>query len=298
MLAGSRTLAVEFFGDLLYWQATEPVDWTMNTNRASLNQSVAFDSVNFDYSTGFRVGAAWNRDWDTKLCYTRFYTETENTASGYLTPIFFGGRSMVDLLIDPPYFQNASVQAVIDYNVIDLDFSKSFCPVESLQVRPVLGLRGAWINQTFDVKFEGTGLLGTIHGTSNEHLKNNFWGIGPKIGVENTLNLWSHEKHRVDLTLNFYTAYLLGYWSIHDVATNTLNTISAEFNVPIADRHFGALMFQAMAGVNYKYGNWNVTAGYEINDWLNQCQLFDDGTGPHNNDLIVQGLIARVGYSY
>ena len=39
-------------------------------------------------------------------------------------------------------------------------------------------------------------------------------------------------------------------------------------------------------------------AGYEINDWLNQCQIFDDATGPHNNDLILQGLTVSFGCSF
>ena len=30
--------------------------------------------------------------------------------------------------------------------------------------------------------------------------------------------------------------------------------------------------------------------GYEIQDWFNQYQVFDNGTGAHNNDLLLQGL--------
>jgi hypothetical protein len=66
----------------------------------------------------------------------------------------------------------------------------------------------------------------------------------------------------------------------------------------VNDRQFGALTFQTMAGVNLKCGHWSATAGYEINDWLNQCQIFDDATGPHNNDLIVQGLSIKVSYAF
>ena len=39
LLTGPRAFALEFFGDVLYWQATEPVDWTMNTNRL-FNRSI------------------------------------------------------------------------------------------------------------------------------------------------------------------------------------------------------------------------------------------------------------------
>lgn len=293
-----RTLALEFFGDVLYWQPTEPVEWTMNTNRSTPDQVVAFKTVDYDFSTGFRVGVGLERDWGVKLSYTRFYTETENTATGNLTPVFFGGRFAVPTLLDPPYFQDGNIRAAIDYNVLDLDFGKSFRPIESLQLRPVLGLRGAWIHQTFDAEFQGTWLGGLFSEISDEHIKNNFWGIGPKLGIENTLNLWSGERCRIDLALNFYTAYLLGFWTISDSTINTTNLGTIGSDVPINDRQFGALAFQAMAGVTLQYKNWDATAGYEINDWLNQCQIFDDGTGPHNNDLIVQGLSIRVSYGF
>lgn len=299
-LMGPRAFALEFFGDVLYWQATEPVDWTLNTNASTPDQWVAFKSVDYDFNAGFRVGVGLERDWGVKLYYTRFHTETEDTATGNLTPMFFGGRSAVPTLLDPPYFQDGNIRAVIDYNVLDLDFSKSFSPVECLQLRPVLGLRGAWINQTFDAQYQGSWSIDKIPitETSDERIKNNFWGIGPKLGIENTLTLWSGEKCQIHLALNFYTAYLLGFWSINDTTVD--HTILGPFyySVPINDRQFGALTFQAMAGVNLKYNHWNATAGYEINDWLNQCQIFDDATGPHNNDLIVQGLSLRVGYSF
>jgi hypothetical protein len=41
--------------------------------------------------------------------------------------------------------------------VLDLNLGKSFCPSESWQLRPVLGLRGGWINRTLDIEFQGTG---------------------------------------------------------------------------------------------------------------------------------------------
>ena len=181
-----------------------------------------FRTLDYHFSPGFRVGvgAGLESDWGVKLSYTRFYTDTEDTAAGNVTPVFLGNRLALSLM-DPPYFDSGSVQSAIDYNVLDLDFGKSFCPVESLQLRPVLGLRGAWIKQTFDAEFQGTWLDGDLLKTSDEHIKNSFWGIGPKLGIESTLNLWSGEKCRIDLALNFYTAYLLGCWAIHDVTIDT-----------------------------------------------------------------------------
>ncbi|HLA83303.1 MAG TPA: Lpg1974 family pore-forming outer membrane protein [Thermoguttaceae bacterium] len=299
MLTGPRALALEFFGDVLYWRATDPVDWAMNTNASSTDQFVAFKTLDFDFATGFRVGVGLEGDWGVKLYYTRFFTDTEDTALGNVTPNFLGSRLFANAQTPPFYFEEGNIRSAIDYNVLDLDFGKWFCPSESWQWRPVLGLRGGCIHQKFDTEFRGT-LSDDVQGdiASVEHIKNDFWGIGPKFGIENTLNLWRGRQCTVDLTMNFYTAYLLGFWTIHDVATNLDDEGVSTQVVPIDDRDFGALMFQAMIGLHLACRGWDVTVGYEFNDWLNQCQIFDDATGPHNNDLILQGLSARVGYRF
>ncbi len=300
LLTGSRSFALEFSGEVLYWQATEPVDWSMNTNRSSTDQFVAFKTLDYQFGPGFRVGVGAGSacDWGGKLTYTRFCTETDDTITGYVTPVFLGSRMATSLLPEPHFYNDGRIQAAIDYNVLDLDLGKSFCPVEPVRLRPVLGLRGAWINQGFDTEFRYIEADILDRMTSVEQVRNNFWGIGPKLGIENSLNLWSGEECRIDLTLNFYTAYLLGFWSITDTTTNASILFQSHFDVPIHDRHFGALTFQAIAGVNLNYRHWNVAAGYEINDWLNQCQIFDDATGPHNNDLITQGLTLKLSYGF
>ena len=146
LLTGPRAFALEFFGDVLYWQATEPVDWTMNTNRSLTNQIVAFKTLDYDFTPGFRVGVGVGQehDWGAKLSYTRFYTETEDTVAGYVTPVFLGNRMATALLPQPHYFDNANIQATIDYNVLDLDFGKTFRPVRVAAIatgaRPKRGL--------------------------------------------------------------------------------------------------------------------------------------------------------------
>jgi hypothetical protein len=299
-LIGPRAFALEFFGDALYWQATDPIDWTMNTNATTPDQFVAFETLDFDFATGLRVGVGLERDWGAKCYYTRFYTDTTDAVEGHVTPNFLGSRLFAKEQTQPFFFRSGDIQAAIDYNVLDLDFGKSFGPSESWQLRPVLGLRGAWINQTFDTEFRGT-WSDAAQGEPNsvEHIKNDFWGIGPKLGIDNTLNLWRGQQCTVDLAMDFYTAYLLGFWTINDVATNTSDqgVVSTQV-VPIHGRNFGALTFQAMIGLHLNYRYWNATAGYELNDWLNQCQIFDDATGPHNNDLILQGLCIRVSYGF
>ncbi|HEX4129177.1 MAG TPA: hypothetical protein VHZ24_03985 [Pirellulales bacterium] len=60
----------------------------------------------------------------------------------------------------------------------------------------------------------------------------------------------------------------------------------------------GSLALQGIIGINVRYRGVYGMIGYEINDWLNQSQVFDDATGAHNNDLILQGLNIRLGYGF
>jgi len=291
---------MEFFGSFLHWKATESVDWVLNTNRIASDQFVAYETITFDAAPGFRVGVGKRGAVDTKLYYSRFHVSSSHSKSGNLTPAFMGGK--LALSDEPkstlPYFNHGQVETIIDYNVLDWDLGKSLRRDRALRLRPVVGLRAAWINQTFDSAFQGEWPADNLSKSMTEHMKNNFWGIGPKVGVESAWSAWQGERCEIHCVANFYTAYLLGHWTVRDVTHLTLihksNTTTSTRVVPINARDFGAVTFQAIVGIELKYQSWSVMAGYEINDWLNQCQIFDDATGPHNNDLVLQGLTVNV----
>jgi hypothetical protein len=300
LLQPQSALAMEYFGSFLYWQATEPVDWVLDTNRNAADQFVAYETIGFNAAPGFRFGVARKGTWNTELYFTRLKSSSADSATGYLTPAFLGGK--LALSDEPkstlPYFDSGYVETVIDYNVLDWDFGRSFQQCESLRLRPVIGLKAAWIRQTFDSGFQGVWPDDDLAKIMTEHMKNNFWGLGPKIGIQNAWDVWGGEQCEVVCIADFYTAYLLGHWTVRDETHLTSlqnSTVDQSTRVfPSDARDFGAVTFQAMIGIELKYGCWSVTTGYEIHDWLNQCQIFDDATGPHNNDLVLQGLTLNV----
>jgi hypothetical protein len=303
LLQAQQAHAIELFGDFLYWQANEPVDWVLDTNSNPANQYVTYKTTVFNFAPGFRVGVGQQGEWDTKVYYTHYHSSAADSASGDLTAAFLGGK-----LSQPPapsfYYDTGQMNAAIDYNIFDWDIGKHYNPTESLLVRPIVGLRGGWINQSFNTAFQAAyPVLGIpVTETVTENMKSNFWGVGPKIGIENVWNVWRGEELEINCTANFFTAYLLGHWQIRDVTNTTTTVLGLPLNstttVPIPNRDFGALAFQVVLGFNLKFRGWSTTVGYEINDWLNQCQIFDDATGPHNNDLILQGLTLKVDYGF
>ena len=296
--------AANFFADFLYWQTTEPVDWVLETNRLPVNQYVTYRTLEYDFAPGLRIGVGTDgEEWDTKFWYTHYDTSTSDSATGDLTTAFLGGKQA-----QPPapvyYFDSGQVSSSINYNLFDWDLSKRFQPSPALEVRPLVGLRGGWINQSIDSAFQADySLLGIpVAQRIAESMKNDFWGIGPKFGLENSLVVRRREESELRCFANFYTSFLAGQWTIDDVtdlSTTALGlTINTRKTIAVPDRNFGALAFQAIIGFNWRYRRWSATAGYEVNDWLNQCQIFDDATGPHNNDLILQGLTANLSWRF
>lgn len=302
-LLGTPADAGEFFAEALYWKATEPVDWVLDTNRNPLDQYVNYQSVTYDFAPGFRIGGSHDGAWTTKFAYTHFETNSSDAASGDLTAAFLGGKEA-----QPPapqlYFQTGQIAASINYNIFDLDFGKRYQPTDSLAVRPVAGVRGGWIHQQFVSGLQASYLDGNspVQTQVTETMRNNFWGIGPKVGVEADWSLWDADELQVTGFTNFYAALLAGQWEISDRTDITTIEHGQSANstkyIEVPNRDFGTATFQAIIGIRAKYRHWSAAVGYELNDWLNQCQIFDDATGPHNNDLILQGLTLQAGYEF
>lgn len=285
LLCSSSVNAYDLFVDALYWRATETVDWVLTNNLSTPSQINSYRTMSFDYAPGFRLGASYQGNWDSKLYYTKFYTKATDSAAGNLTSTFLGGKLVQGNAF---FYRTGNADLTINYNMIDWDVGKRFNVSDIFMLRPIIGLRGAWIKQTIVTSFVGTTSVA-------EAVKNNFTGIGPKAGVESKIIFRSiNNDYKYSLIADFSTAYLWGNWQISDVLnTNTGQTV----NILVNNRNFGAFVIQALVGIQLDYKRCAIKLGYEISDWFNQYQVFDDGTGAHNNNLILQGLTLRLAYT-
>lgn len=277
--------AVDAFLDALYWRATETVDWVLTNNLSPPSQIVGYRTMKFDFTSGYRLGVGANSNWDTKFYYTKFRTKAIDSANGDLTSTFLGGK----LVQGKTFFYKAGQASLkIDFNMFDFDFAKRFYVNQDLMIRPLLGLRTGWIKQTAITNFQGQTSI-------TETVKNNFSGIGPKAGIEGKFAFYRNNYCTYNISSAFTTSYMFGKWKVSDV----LNTSTQEtVNIIVGNRKLGALALQAMLGIGIDYKKLSVNLGYEINDWFDQYQVLDDGTGAHNNDLILQGLSLRLTYSF
>lgn len=275
-----------FTADVLYWKATEEIDWVYDNSLNPTDQQITYIKSDFDAGPGFRLGIGYKKDWDTGIYYTQYSTEATDSATGNLKTAFLAGTVGY-----PPghiFYDSGQFKMNIDFNMFDWYFGKQFQISPSLMLHPTIGLEGGWINQSIRADFQG------FYDTT-EKLNNDFWGVGPKFGIDGALTLLQRNAYLVNFIARFATAYLIGHWDITDVYTD--NSPRA-IEIGLDNRDLGALSFQGMLGLSLVHHNLSVALSYEINDWLDQGQIFDDATGGHDNDLIFQGLALSLRWAF
>lgn len=282
LLFSSFAHAVDFYAEALYWQASETVDWALTNNLSLPNQIIAYKTIDFHFSPGFRVGAGLQKEgWNTRALYSRYHVQEKAATSGNVISAFMPSKFV------ETFYQTAEVNFTIDYNIVDIDLYKNIQVSESLILNPLIGFKGGAINQQVNTRYQGIV-------TVLEHVTNNFSGFGPKIGLESQWSFYNKNSYQYNLFANVATSYMWGKWSIYDRLTRSDSTSIG--SVQLGKRDLGAIALQALVGINMDYNHYSIKLGYEVSDWFNQFQVFDNATGTHSNDLVLQG--ATLAFKY
>jgi hypothetical protein len=282
LVFSSMAHAIDFYADALYWQASESAEWALTNNLSSTNQVISYKTMSFNFAPGFRVGVGLNtKDWGSRFLYTHYNVGTNDSTSGTVISGFEDGKFV------QTFSNSAQVNFIIDFNMFDVDLYKELQVNQSLLFRPLIGLRGGWIKQGINTHFQG-------QIDYAETINNNFSGFGPKIGLESQWSFYRGDNYRYSLITNVASSFMWGNWAINDSLTQN-NSLQIS-QVLVGKRDFGALAVQGVVGVSLDYYGYLVKVAYEVSDWFNQYQVFDNTTGARNNDLVLQGL--TVGLSY
>ncbi len=288
----SQDKNVDIFANALYWYTSETIDWSFTIAPSQNFEKTVYKTISFDWAPGFRVGIGHNvhhDQWDTQFAYTWFQTQAKDHAEGLVTSAFLAARLS---LLEP--FETGKIKFNIHYNMFDWDLGRSFLVSKSLSLRPFIGAKGGWINQTIHTKWTTPNFLGLgILYSASENVRNDFSGGGPKGGVQGKWILGNVNRHAFSLIGNFSAAYMWGHWSLRDKFKDVFLT---ETFIKMKSRNFGALMLQALMGFGWDFNfdkdrsHLSLKLGYEIEDWFSQFQVFTNTSGTQNTDLILQGL--------
>lgn len=297
----------DLFADLIYWTAREAgADcWAEVITTTSSTSTNDLHDVDFGWDPGFRVGIGYgmNHDqWDTQAYYTWFHTKGKDSISSSPNTVHssFVGNFYVSnptgLGLSGPAYQSASIDWTIRFNMFDWELGRNFWVSPSLALRPFAGIKGGWIHQSIDSIWENPAFVGTqftnpqFFTTGTEKLKNNFWGLGPSIGINTTWNIFTNQCHLLHLFGDFSGAIMWGHWNFHDAFNND---IGQHISVGMDNINSGASTLRAFMGfgweVHLSTGRFSTKLGYETQIWLDQLQYYSFTGGRLSNELTLQG---------
>ncbi|MBS0653751.1 MAG: hypothetical protein JSR39_09560, partial [Verrucomicrobia bacterium] len=254
------------------------------------------------WDAGFRVGIGYGMkhdQWDTQLYYTRFHTDGHDHVSGGPGTIHssFLGNFYVNNAegagLSGIAYQKGSIDWSIRYNIFDWELGRSFWVSKALSLRPFLGLKGGWIDQSIHSKWVDPDVAAPLFFHSGkENLKNNFWGVGPSAGLNTKWMALDVNNHRLWLFGDLSGAIMYGHWTFSDAFRND---IDQKVKVKLSHLNSGATMVRTWMGLGwdvlFSRGRYQFAAqlGYEMQFWFDQLQYYSFDDGRLVNELTLQG---------
>lgn len=292
--------------DVLYWIPIEDCIVLTNhkTDLFTVNDITLQPPLHsmFNWDLGSRIGFGYLFDtseaWDMAFYWayypsnTKKKSSTRNNVSEGMFPIW----SLADDIIQYDWVAFAKLHWTVDLNLLDFDFGRAYS-FRWFHIRPYTGLRSAWVAQDFVVKYGG-GIFANgpdLYAMSNNagydliHMENNYWGIGPKLGVEPLFDLGKGWR----VYANVCGSFTCGYFHLVQNEDYLMRSRFHKDHNHIAVRWIvdtsGGLSWEKFIASGRYALSFNL--GWEYHLFINQFALQRDRFGlvPHNRDLAVTG---------
>lgn len=279
-------------GDFIFWQVNEDGLLYAEKNVPRTGQTtITFKEVGSDWNPGFKVGAGYNlpKDgWDLYLNWTWLHENKTSRVSGeeeQVSSVFDNDETAT----------HAKARFKFRYNTLDLELGRNLFLSPKLTIRPVIGLRGGWIDQNLTVRYSGD-ISNPVMITKNVQ-KNDFFAGGPRVGLETRFGThWG-------VFGNIYTSFLFGKQHIKSTGYSvdflgmpiSLIRRRDEFRVrPNVQLALGADWGTCFGKDRYI----NLSAAYEMQYWWHQWQALSLPNFLEQGDLVLQGLTAQLRFDF
>jgi hypothetical protein len=228
------------------------------------------DNENWDYNVGTRVGAGFYFDhdaWNLDFAWSWFHVPDSTSKNGTALIPFWISDTAVNR-------QTSKANWGVNYNVLDAQLAKPYYISRMLSFNPHFGLRFAWIYQKLGVHFSNyPGTISLSTPLTDFKGRNNFWGVGPRVGIDSTWYLGCEWK----LFCNIAASILSGKFDTSQkVYFPALSSSSKSFsnnfhmNVPNLDIALGFDWGVYFCDKKYYL---DFIAGYEFQVWWDQWNL-------------------------
>lgn len=299
----ASTGEVTLFEDLIYWhasqQTTSPwayIQTIQIPEPPHPSNTYTEPNVYFDWSPGLKIGILYEqpRFWDAQLYWTYFSTKTQESVTAapneIILPEFFNGFTSLGV------YNAAQLNWRLILNMVDVEIGHKFNPIETLSIRPFIGIKGGTINQSINSSWQENE-FNTILYSATEDLKNNFSGIGPSFGIDTVWHLYKSINIRSD----FSAALLWGHWNIKDTFHRppALLGLISETSISSSTNNsmLGSYMARGFMGLEWTFkakALVTINAGYEMQFWSNQLRLPVFQALPIHGDLTLQGATCGI----
>lgn len=295
-------------GSALYWKAYEEgLDYVIKNTGIPINNNGSVERPVFDWNWGYRIDLGYEipkKKMDLNLCWTRY--TTQGTVSDQVTsPTTLFSVWSIPNGAGNAYEYQSKAHTHLALNIIDLGMSATFAPRPFLDITPTVDLSALWIRQKFEFNLSGgPGMSGLFVVDDNITMKNDFFGLGPKLGID---TLWSL-GWGFGIFGNFNLSLIYGFFDISQEETVTFTGTAPKtyLNLPNNSYHNPRINFDLILGMRwdrmFSHGKYHllIEAGWENLIFMGQNQLmrFTNLTYPGINnlvkgDLAIQGLSLR-----
>jgi hypothetical protein len=289
--------------DFLYWFPSEETSsiWASVISVGDNTSTWGVPGFDFKWSYGFRVGVGYDftyDQWDTVLSWTWFRMQTSHsipaTSDTVISPEFDAAFLTGDNA------ESLTVSWGLLFNMLDWELGRSYWVSKDLCLRPFLGIKGGWINQSIHAHYYDLTIKNVLtRDTGMEHVKNDFWGVGPSGGVNTKWKVCDFGSHFLNLFGDFSIATMWGSWACADVYTNTA---FQTYSIKTKNSALGELMFRGFLGigwdVDFHSSHFAAKLGFESQLWWNQLRIATLQVQRLHGDLTLQGLTFNCRYDY
>jgi len=310
---------------LLYWQAKEDgLEYAYNVRIGGIGAGgpptfieakTRAKRPDFSWSPGFQLSLGYifpNREqWDLSLAWTYLRSKAHGSlrksfdtiATDQVIPLWIS-------FLEGNIAARASAHWTLGFNTFDLALGRNYFVGKWLAFKPAVGVRGAWINQDYKVRYLATAdQVNYYHSFVKCH--NDFAGGGIRLGTDMQMFLcpsWS-------IVGNLFGSLIYGRFNVREFALGKIFPvagISLDESFDMKDN-----LTRISPNVDAKLGvQWqrffhqdrfrvSLAASYNLSYWFNQNQLhnllifFNPSTGAsYINDDKLQGDLQFQGGSF
>lgn len=300
-------------GSLLYWQPHEEgLDYVIQNQAgtAFANSDARIERVDPKWGLGFRIDLGYQfpcTKIELDALWTRIHTKSKSSSTASELGGLFQIWTIPGSGLSAAEYAKASWRANLD--ILDLKMSALFNPCCFLELTPSLSLSTAWIHQKFNIDSSGgssTQISNAIVILDAIRMKNNYWGIGPKVGLDTSWWLFCG----LSIYGNIDATILYGRFSLSQseiVELTGLNTPITYLDIDHNKFYLSRVNLDMNIGLKWEFNafsDWcqfSILAGWENLYLFGQNQLmrfqtvaFPGINSANQGDLSYQGLTLKL----